>query len=55
MKYSKIILQTKIRILEATVITEVTYSSEAWAKDGGGFSRCFPEKQPMDFLGYLTN
>ena len=36
-KNRKISLQTKIRILEATVMTVVKYGSEAWATDCSGY------------------
>jgi len=52
-KVWKISLQTKTRILKATVMTEVKYGSEAChPKSGCKLTRCFPEKLPTDCSGY---
>ena len=53
-KNRKISLQTKIRILEATVMTVVKYRPEAWVlrKVDLRLTRCFPQKMPTDCSGY---
>ena len=53
-KNRKISLQTKIRILEATVMTVVKYGSEAWVlqKADEDLLDVFPEKLPTDCSGY---
>ena len=50
----KIILPTKIRILEATVMTVVKCGSEEWALQKA-FAKCFSKKFLTDCFGYLTD